>query len=68
MKKSLLFFLLGFLLTVQQNLAQTGSLSVKTFVSEEIQKEFKPSGRIFLFVNESRMNQPRQKHLAQPGK
>ena len=60
MKKTLFILLLSFLFTVQQSLAQTGSLSVKTFVSDEIWDEFQSSGRIFLFVSESRMNQPRQ--------
>jgi enterochelin esterase-like enzyme len=59
-KKTLFILLLSFLFAVQQSLAQTGSLSVKTFASEEIQDEFQSSGRIFLFVSESRMNQPRQ--------
>jgi hypothetical protein len=60
MKKSLLVFFIAFLVFVQQNRAQTGSLKVNTFVSDDIRNEFKPSGRIFLFVSESRMNQPRQ--------
>ena len=59
-KKTLFILLLSLLFAVQQSQAQTGSLSVKTFVSEEIQDEFQSSGRIFLFVSESRMNQPRQ--------
>ena len=55
-----LFILLTILLTFQFVLAQTGSLTVKTSISEEVQNEFKSSGRIFLFVSSSSMSEPRR--------
>ncbi|WP_372947536.1 alpha/beta hydrolase [Mariniphaga sp.] len=60
MKKLLFVFFIAFLVLVQQSQAQTGSLSVKTWISEEVQNENKPSGRIYLFVSTSQMNQPRR--------
>lgn len=60
MKKLLFIFSIAFLFSVQQNQAQTGSLTVKTSVSEEVQNEFKSSGRIFLFVSSSAMSEPRR--------
>ncbi|SHE79695.1 Putative esterase [Mariniphaga anaerophila] len=43
-----------------QSQAQTGSLTVTTSVAEEVLKDFKSDGRIFLFVSTSRMSQPRK--------
>ncbi len=55
------FFLLVALTIVflQISFAQTFSLTVKTHVPEELSQDFDPSGRIFLFVSESRRAQPR---------
>jgi S-formylglutathione hydrolase FrmB len=60
MKKLLFVFCIAFLFFVQQSRAQSGSLSVRTWVSEEVQNEYKPSGRIYLFVSTSQMDQPRR--------
>jgi S-formylglutathione hydrolase FrmB len=51
---SLIFTLLSFL----QVPAQSVSLTVNTRVSEEVTADFKPDGRLFLFVSESSMAQP----------
>ncbi len=59
MKKLLFIYFIASLVFVQQSRAQNSSLSVKTWVSEEVQIEYKPNGRIFLFVSTSQMNQPR---------
>jgi len=59
MKKLFLVCLLFGLASLQNICAQISSLSVKTTVAKEIISEFKPDGRIFLFVSESKRSQPR---------
>jgi hypothetical protein len=39
--------------------AQTATLTVKASVSEKVRDDFLPTGRIFLFISSSRMDQPR---------
>ncbi len=58
MKQFCLVFTIIF--SFQYALAQTGSLTVKTRIAEEIQNDFKSSGRIFLFVSSSMMSEPRR--------
>lgn len=48
------------LLSFQFVFAQTGKLTVKTRISDEIQNDFKSSGRLFLFVCSSQMSEPRR--------
>ncbi len=66
MKKLLLVLLVTNFLFFLPAWSQTGSLSVKTRVSENLKEEFKPTGRIFLFVSESRMDQPRRNDWPSP--
>jgi hypothetical protein len=58
MKKILLVFTIVF--CFQYIPAQTSSLTVKTYVSEEVKDDFLSSGRIFLFVSSGQMSEPRR--------
>jgi enterochelin esterase-like enzyme len=61
MMNRLILFLLVVLSAFQSTAkAQPVSLTVKTTVSESMREAFLCTGRIFLFVSESRMNQPRR--------
>ncbi len=54
------FYLAITLIFLLQNVyAQTNSLTVKTWVGEEVTDQFNPSGRIFLFVSSARYGEPR---------
>ena len=50
---------LFFIFSLQHLHAQTGSLTVKTSVSKENRKHFKPSGRLFLFISPGKYGEPR---------
>jgi hypothetical protein len=60
MKRLLFIFLAILSATLSLVGAQTHSLSVKTWISEEVKEDFHSTGRIFLFVSESSMDQPRK--------
>lgn len=54
------FLIVFFILFVlQQSRGQTASLTVKTYVPPQYSTEFKPSGRIFLFISETSGREPR---------
>jgi S-formylglutathione hydrolase FrmB len=57
-KKQLIYLFL-LLFALQKGWAQTGSLTVSTWISEAFKHEIKPAGRIFLFVSKSRRYEPR---------
>ena len=58
--KKLAFCLLFFsLFCVWESVAQTSSLRVSVTVSGEVMKDFRPSGRIFLFVGKTNGREPR---------
>jgi S-formylglutathione hydrolase FrmB len=57
-KKHFVYLFILFLF-IQQAAAQTGSLSVDTWISEDLKNEIKTQGRIFLFVSESSGREPR---------
>jgi len=59
MKKTLLFLVTITFFAAQLLFAQTGSLTVKTWVPEELKTNAKPEGRIFLFIAESSGREPR---------
>ena len=53
------WIVLFFIFSLQHIHAQTGSLTVKTSVSKENRKHFKPSGRLFLFISPGKYGEPR---------
>ncbi len=46
-------------LCIPETFSQTSSLTVRTTISKQISSKFKSPGRIFLFVSESKISQPR---------
>jgi S-formylglutathione hydrolase FrmB len=59
MKKQIFIFLAIAIFFIQNVSSQTGSLSVRIKISEEIISDFNPKGRIYLFISKSRRDQPR---------
>ena len=60
MKKILYFISLLVCVVCLSEAQNTFSLEVATFISEDIKNQFKPNGRLFLFVSSSRFGEPRQ--------
>lgn len=59
MKKFLFFLLISNFVFTTVLFSQTSSLKVSTSISKEIQKNFNSNGRIFLFVGDSNIREPR---------
>lgn len=59
MKKFLFFLLISNFLLNTVLFSQTSSLKVSTSISKKIQKNFNANGRIFLFVGDSNIREPR---------
>lgn len=59
MKKFLFFLLISNFVLNTVLFSQTSSLKVSTSISKEIQKNFNSNGRIFLFVGDSNIREPR---------
>lgn len=57
--KSLIVLLLAFTPGTGEAYSQTSSLTVRTTISKQLSSKFKSTGRIFLFVSESKLSQPR---------